>query len=63
MSYGLCFFFRLLARIGRFFAPFWSPLDFEGGPKIDRFRKKSKKMEKKEVQETVLKQHDVLIDF
>ena len=37
---------------GHFFKRFWRPLDFEGGPKIDQFLRKSKKKEKKEVQET-----------
>ena len=43
--------------------PFWSPFDFEGGPKIDHFGQKSEQNVKKEVQETALKKHDSLIDF
>ena len=41
--------------------PFWRPLDFEGGPKIEHFWKKLKN-DKKEVQEAALKKHDLLID-
>ena len=44
---------------------FLTPSDFEGGPKIDHFlkKKKSTKNEKKELQKTALKKHDLLIDL
>ena len=51
--------FDLLALLVRFGLPFWRPSDFEGGPQIDHFFLN----EKKEVQETALKKHDLMIDL
>ena len=56
-------FFGVLGGAWRILVPFLTPSDFEGGPKIDHFFKKSTKNEKKEVQKTALKKHDLLIDL
>ena len=56
-------FFRLLAPIGRFVAPLWSPLDFEGGPQIDHFIKKKTKIRKMRSKKLLNEKLDLLVDF
>ena len=58
------YFFSILAPLGRFLIPFWIPSDFEGIPQIDHsLQNDLETNEKKEVQETALKTHELLIDF
>jgi len=47
----------------RFWVPFWGHSIFEGGPKSHFFNINQHKIEKKEVQEGVMKKHDFLMDF
>ena len=55
--------FNILAPLGGFWCHFWTHRISKGVPKSTIFWKKSKKNEKKEVQKTALKKHDLLIDL
>ena len=50
---------HLLREKVRFWAPFWAPVDFGGGPKIAFLDIMLEKIEKKEVQERFQKKHEI----
>ena len=47
----------------RFWAPFWAPVDFEGGPKIAFLVIMLEKNKKKEVLERFQKKHEMFMEF
>jgi hypothetical protein len=55
------FFFNMLAPLGRFWAPFWPPSDFEGVPKSHFCAKDQHKMRKNEVPEGDSEKHNILM--
>jgi hypothetical protein len=59
----LMIFGRPFGATGRFWTPFWTPVDFEGGPKIAFSGIMLQKNEKKEVQERFQEKHEILMDF